>query len=46
MYVVRCGEGTVNEKTFYMNFYAEKYDEFKGCKLSLSEFLVTLTQQF
>lgn len=26
LFIVRCGENTMNEKLFYMNFYAEKYD--------------------
>lgn len=46
LYVVRCGEGSLNEKSFYLSFYAEKYEEFKTCKMTLSEFYATLGQQY
>ena len=34
LYVVRCGESTLNEKHFYLNFYEEKYAEYKNSNLS------------
>jgi hypothetical protein len=41
---VRCGENTLNEKQFYMNFYAEKYEEFRGFKMTLGDFIAFLGQ--
>lgn len=43
LYIVRCGENTLNERNFYLNFYAEKYEEFRVYKFSFEEFIAMLS---
>jgi hypothetical protein len=45
LYVVRCGEHTLNEKNFYLNFFEEKYDEYRTYKMNYEEFTGMLRQQ-
>ena len=44
--IVRCGENSLNEKNFYLNFYEEKYDEFHGYKMTYDEFLSFLSKKY
>jgi hypothetical protein len=43
---VRCGEGSLNEKNFYLNFFEEKYEEFRSSRLSYEEFINMLSKQY
>jgi hypothetical protein len=42
--VIQCGEKTSNEKNFYLNFYQEKYEEFKHYKWSVEEFMIGISK--
>jgi hypothetical protein len=46
LYVIRCGENSEHEKNFYLNFYEEKYEEYKSYKLTYEEFTGMLAKQY
>jgi hypothetical protein len=36
----------MNEKNFYLNFYEEKYEEFRSSRLSYDDFVSMLSKQY
>lgn len=44
LYIVRCGEGSLAEKSYYLNYFEEKYQEFKNFNYSLPEFVKIIVE--